>query len=71
VPHRGFQTLTIALDLSRRGLVRLADRQFQQLCVIADGARDARDLLDVAGEAGALAAQFLGAGRVRPDGRIL
>jgi hypothetical protein len=49
VPHRGLQALAVALDLRRRSLVRLADRQLQQLRVIADGARDAPDFLDVGG----------------------
>jgi hypothetical protein len=49
VAHRSFQALTVALDLRRRGLVRIADRELQQLCVIGDGARGARNFLDGGG----------------------
>jgi hypothetical protein len=71
VPHRGLEALTIALDLSRRWVIGLADRQLQQLRVIGNGGRRAVDFLDVGAQAGAFAPELLGARGVRPDGRIL
>jgi len=70
MPHLALQALRICLDVPRGGLVTFGFRELQQLRGIADALGGAVYFRNVAAQAGAFAAEFLGAGRIGPDGRF-
>jgi hypothetical protein len=61
----------LAFDVAGDRLVVVGLGKREQLDGIVDGRGRAVQLLDLGGELGALAAEFLGALGLRPDGRVL
>jgi hypothetical protein len=68
--YLGLQPFGIALDLTSGGFVALELGELEQLRGIAQPAACAIELLELRGQARALAAEFLGALGIAPDGRI-
>jgi hypothetical protein len=61
----------LALDVARDRLVVIGLGEREQLDGVVDGRGRAVQLLDLGGELGALAAEFLGALGLGPDRRVL
>ncbi len=71
MPHIGLETLRVALDVPRGGLIALGLGEREELGSLADALAGAVDLPDVARQPGALTPELLRPGGVRPDGGIL
>jgi hypothetical protein len=69
-PHAVLDGADFAFDVAGGRFVVLGLRQGQQLAGVAHGARGAVQLAGFIGQARALAAQFLGAFRLVPDGGV-
>jgi hypothetical protein len=69
--HLALEPSDIALDFPRGGFIVLELGQLEQLCRVAQSVTGAIELIELAGQAGALAAELLGALRLAPDRRIL
>jgi hypothetical protein len=71
IAHLRFERSGVALDGARRGLVIVELGELQQLRGIAQPTAGAIELLELGGEACALAPELLGTLGRAPDGRIL
>jgi hypothetical protein len=71
VAYLAFEALRVALDVARRTLIAFRLGELQQLARVADSLGGAVELADVGAQARALAAELLGARRVRPDAGVL
>jgi len=65
-----FERAGVALDITRNALIVLAFRHIQQRGGIAYGATGAVEVLEFDRQTRTFPAEFLGADRVAPDGRI-